>query len=185
MNKASGKVRTNSKSDVLLWISAQGFATDSRLARNYLWRHRMQSRIPAKSDDHTHTHTHTHTHIYIYIYIYISSSSCRAAWTDFPECLSQLVSIIHRFWQVLYTTSCVRTELLLISSCWLSYTCTSVWMGPLENVAFEVVLTCVPHVLSVLFGWFYGDRWPYCCFVGWCFQDVFNIARSIHEWPNE
>ena len=25
-----------------------------------------------------------------------------------------------------------------------------------------------------------GDRWPYsCCFVGCCFQDLFNIARSI------
>ena len=25
-----------------------------------------------------------------------------------------------------------------------------------------------------------GSRWPYsCCFVGGCFQDLFNIARSI------
>ena len=40
----------------------------------------------------------------------------------------------------------------------------------------------VLHILFDLFLWFYGWRgkWPYsCCFGGCCFQDLFNIARSI------
>ena len=42
------------------------------------------------------------------------------------QTLLPFVPIIHHFQQVFQTTSCIRTELLQISSCWLSNTCTSV-----------------------------------------------------------
>ena len=60
------------------------------------------------------------------IYIY---SSCRVVSTDFPNSLSTIVSISHRFQLVFKTTSCVCTELLLTSSCWSANTCMSVWKG--------------------------------------------------------
>ena len=97
----------------------------------------------------THTHTHTHTYIYIYIYtcvyIYIytqsvTSTSCRAASTELPDPLSQLVPIIHRPRDVFKATSCITTELLYIGSSWLPSPCSSVWWGPQEYIAFEFVL---------------------------------------------
>ena len=52
-------------------------------------------------------------HIYIYTYLRVLVLlSCRIASTDFLDSLLPLVPIIHRFRQVLQTTSCVRTELL-------------------------------------------------------------------------
>ena len=81
-------------------------------------------------------------YIYIYIYIYIymnissslsSSSSCGAN-TNFLESLSPFVPIIYRSQQVFQTTSCVCTELLLISSCGSTNTAT------LENITCEFVL---------------------------------------------
>ena len=48
--------------------------------------------------------------------IYTSLSSSCAICTDFPDSLSPSVSIIHRFRLVFQALSCVRTELLLISS---------------------------------------------------------------------
>ena len=62
-----------------------------------------------------------------------------AASTDFPVPLLPLVSIVHRSRQVFHATSC--TELLKIGSSWSSKTCTTVWMNPLEYIAYEFVLT--------------------------------------------
>ena len=60
----------------------------------------------------TFVHTHTHTHTYICIYISSSSSSsCRSTSTGFPDSLSPFVPIIHRFWQVFKTTSCVHSSI--------------------------------------------------------------------------
>ena len=81
-------------------------------------------------------------------------------------------------------TSCVCTELLLISFSWSPSTCMSVRRGPQENIAYEFILIS-PAVfwvscLSYLNGLEMGGRWPYsCCFVGCCFQNLFNIAHSI------
>ena len=65
--------------------------------------------LATHSRTHTETHTHTSLYIYIYIYIYISSSSCRVASTDIPDPLSLLFPIVHRLWQVFWTTSCILT----------------------------------------------------------------------------
>ena len=47
-----------------------------------------------------------------------------------------------------------------------------IWGPPYFNSACPVCLIWM--VLEM------GDIWPYsCCFVGWCFQDLFNIVRSI------
>ena len=105
------------------------------------------------------THPHTHTHTYIYIYIYTSTHSCiymhhdvmLLAWISLTLSLSlsPFVSIIRHFQQVLYTASCVRTELFEISAFWSSYTCISVWRGPLKNVTYEFVLTTSASVQSL------------------------------------
>ena len=91
------------------------------------------------------------------------------------------VSIVHRFRQVLQATSCVRTEMLLISSSWTSKACSSMWRGPKENIAYELVLTS-PACL-VCRTWMVlemGGRWLYtCCFEGRCFQDLFIAVCSI------
>ena len=73
------------------------------------------------------------------IYIYISSSSHSAS-TDFSEFFSPSLPIIHHSWQIFQITPCVHIELLLVSSCWLANTDTSIWRGPLENVTYEFVL---------------------------------------------
>ena len=47
-----------------------------------------------------------------------SSSSCRATSTDIPDPLSTLLPIVHRFWQILWATSRIITELLYVGSSW-------------------------------------------------------------------
>ena len=51
-----------------------------------------------------------------------STTSSHASRTDFRDSLSPFVVIIIRFRRVFQTTSCVRTELLLVSSWWLANT---------------------------------------------------------------
>ena len=63
-------------------------------------------------------------------------------------------------------------------------TCTSMWRSPSENVAYEFVLTspAASHMFcpSYLVDFDMWGRWLYsCCFVGCCFQNLFNIACSI------
>ncbi len=69
-----------------------------------------------------------------------SSSSCRAACADIPDRLSPLLPIIHRLRQVLRATTRVLTQLLYVSSCWSSHSCTSMCGGPQEYIAYELVL---------------------------------------------
>ena len=69
----------------------------------------------------------------------------------------------------------------VVSSYWSANTGITMWRGPLENVTYKFVFAspAIPHVLFVL-ALEMGRKWPYsCCFVGCCFQDLFNITRSI------
>ena len=68
-----------------------------------------------------------------------SSSSCRATGTDIPDPLSPLLPIVHRFWQVLRTTSRILTELLYVGSSWSPYFYSAMWGGLLENITYELV----------------------------------------------
>ena len=104
------------------------------------------------------------------------------AWIS--QALSPFVSINHCFWRVHETTSLVCTELLSIGSCWPFNTYMSVWRGPKENVG-EFVLTfqqfsaCLVHLIWMVLEIRVG-KCPYrCCLVGCCFQDLFEMARSI------
>ena len=110
-----------------------------------------------------------------------SSSSCRTTSMDLPNPPSPFVSIINHIQQVHYTTSCVSTELLQIGSSRRSNTYSSVWRSPQENVAYGPALTSPAYLVRLI--WIIlemGDRWPYSfCFVGCCFQDLFNMVRSI------
>ena len=76
----------------------------------------------------------------------VSSPSCRTASTDLSDPLSPPVSIVYRSRDVFHATSCIGTELLYIGSCWLTYICSSMWMGPLVYIAYEFILTS-PAVL--------------------------------------
>ena len=111
-----------------------------------------------------------------------SSSSCRAASMDIPDPLSQLLPIIHRFWQVFRATSRILTYLLCVCSSWSSCFClaicgvhrsTSLMSSSLllqQCPACLVRLTCIVIVM--------GGKWPYSwCIVGCCRQDLLN--RSI------
>ena len=103
------------------------------------------------------------------------------AGTDFPDSLFPSVTIINRSQQVFQTTSSVCTELLSVSFCWLANTGSSMWKDPQENVIYDFVLAS-PAVSrmtcsSYLDG--FRDRQYSCCFIGCCFEFLFNIARSI------
>ena len=66
---------------------------------------------------------------------------------------------------------------------WSANICMFVWRGAFEKVAYEFVLLQQRPACLVRLIWMVlemGGRWPYsCCFVGCCFQDLFNIAFSI------
>ena len=75
--------------------------------------------------------------------------------------------------------SCIGTELLYIGSRWSSNLWLSIWRGPLEYIAYELVLNS--PAVSRMYGWLtlkvfvMGGRWPYNC----CFVRCFNITCSI------
>ena len=86
------------------------------------------------------------SYIYIYIYICISSSSssssfCRATSTDIPDPVSPLLPIVHRFWEVLRSTSPILTELLYVGSSWSPCFCSAMWGGPWGNITYELLPT--------------------------------------------
>ena len=118
------------------------------------------------------------------IYIHTSSSSCRAACADIPDRLSPFLLIIHRLRQVFRVTSRVLTQLLYVSSCWSSHSCTSMCGGPQEYIAYELVLaspavSCVSGS-SNLYSFCDGGMCPYSwSLVGCCRQDLFNTALNI------
>ena len=66
------------------------------------------------------------------------------------------VPIIHRFWQVFQTTSCVRTELLQISSCWLANTCMSGVHRRTSLISSSLLLQQCPTYLVRLIEYFKG-----------------------------
>ena len=98
------------------------------------------------------------------IYIYINISSSHSASTDLPDSLSSFVPIIHRFRQVFLTTSCIRTKLLYVSPC--------------SSLLPQQYPACLVRLIWMVFE--IGGRWLYSWFlVGWCFQGLFSIGRSI------
>ena len=70
-----------------------------------------------------------------------SSLSCHAASADLPDILPLPFSIVYRPRLVHKSTSRIGTELLYISSSWSSCSCSSVWRGPQEYIAYESVPT--------------------------------------------
>ena len=116
-------------------------------------------------------------------YWWLKLSSCAAS-TDFPDTLSPLLSIVHRSQHVFHATSCISTELLLISSSCSPNPCMSVWRGPEENISYEFVFTSpalsrVP-CSSNLDDFEMGGRWSYSCRFVWGFLEfLFITVRSI------
>ena len=79
-----------------------------------------------------------------------------------------------------------RPHLVSVHSCcrccsWSSYICASVWRRA-SIMSSSLLLQQCPACLVRLI-WMIskmGGRWPYsCCFVGCCYQDLFNVACSI------
>ena len=114
-----------------------------------------------------------------------SSSSCRATSTDIPDPLSPLLPIIHRFWQVFRSTSCILTYLLDVCS----ELVVLLLLGHIAGVHRSTSLmnsslllqqcpVCLVHLTCIVF--MMGGRWTYSwCLVGCCRQDLFNIACNI------
>ena len=110
-----------------------------------------------------------------------SSTWCPVTSMDFPDHLSPSIFIIHRSREVFLVTFSISIELLYIGSRWSFKLCLSMWRDLQKYIAYEFDLTS-PAVSgsSYLDGFHDGCWWPYsCCFVGCCFQDLFNTACSI------
>ena len=113
-----------------------------------------------------------------------SSSSCHAASIDIPDPLSPLLPIVHRFWKIFRSTSCILTELLYVCSSWPSYFCSAIWgvHRSTSLMSLSLLLQQCPACLVPLTWTVFvmGGKWPYSwCFVGCCLHDLFNIVRSI------
>ena len=124
----------------------------------------------------------------MYICVYISSSSsssCRTASTDLPDSPLPPVSIVHHSWEVFKAISCIGTEQLYIGSSWCSCLCSSMWRGSQEYIAYEFLLTswAASHMSGSSDFDSFRDGWLVAVqllFVGFCLQDLFNIACSFH-----
>ena len=81
----------------------------------------------------------THRYIYIYIYIYYHHHHHVMPPTWISLTLSPLHPIVHRFWQILRTTSRILTELLYEGLSWSPCLCSTMWGGLLENITYELV----------------------------------------------
>ena len=88
------------------------------------------------------------------------------------QTINPSVPIIHRSRQVFQTTSCVRTELLLVSSRRSFNTGTSMYLGPWKNVTYEFTFDSHCPACLVCLTWMIlemGGKWSYSCsFVGCC-----------------
>ena len=119
---------------------------------------------------------------YIYIYIYIntyesssSSSSCTAISMDIPDPLSPPLSIVHCSRHFFRATSRIGTGLLYAGSCWSSYLCSSMWRGPQEYIAYELVpispavspISCYPKINRLI------------CSQFWV---IIAALQSLHLW---
>ena len=102
-------------------------------------------------------------------------TSCCISNTDLPDTLSLPVSIVNRSQEVF--------ELLSIGSSLSSCLCSSMWRGStgqhhLWVLPYQQCPVCLVRLTWIVF--VIGGRWTYsCCFVGCCFQDLFNTACSI------
>ena len=66
-------------------------------------------------------------------------------------------------------------------------TCSSLWRGPQEYIAYEFILTspaaCLVHLTWMVIKM--GSRWLYTyCFVGCCFQDLFTACSILVQLPS-
>ena len=75
--------------------------------------------------------------------------------------LSISVPINHRSWQVLYTVSSVRTELMHVSFCWLINISVSICRSPLKNLAYKFIpaTTTVHRVVFSSYSYGLWDEW--------------------------
>ena len=112
------------------------------------------------------------------------SSSCCATSTDILDPLSPLLPIVHCFWQVFRATSCILTELLYVIRAGrptFAWPCVGVHRRT-SLMSLSLLLQQCPACL-VRLTWIVivmGGRWLYSwCLVGFCLQDLFNIACSI------
>ena len=116
------------------------------------------------------------TYIYIYIYIYISS--CRAASTDIPDRLSPLVQGLQGYIPYSHIAAVCMFEqvvLLLLGHMWAVNRSTSLMSSSLLLQQCPACLVRLAWIDFVM-----GGRCPYSwCLVGYCRQDLFNIARNI------
>ena len=131
--------------------------------------------IHIQIDIHTYIHTYTYVHIYVHLWIHTyisSSSSCRAISTDILEPLSPPLPIVHRIRQVLRAWAGCPAFVRPCEGVYRSTSLMSSYQLLQQCFACLVRLTLIVFVMGV---W-----WPYrSCFVGFCLQDLFNIARSI------
>ena len=75
------------------------------------------------------------------VFIYTSPSSFRAISTDILDPFSPPIPIVHCFRQVFRVTSCINTDLLYVCSSWSPCLCSTMWRGPQEYIAYELVPT--------------------------------------------
>ena len=114
-------------------------------------------------------------------YVFISStSSFRAASTDFPDPLSPPVSIIHCSRRVLQATSSIGRELLCVGFSWSSSfarPCEWVhWSTSLMRSSF-LLRQCSACLVRLI--WIVFVMGGSCSFVECYLQDSFNMTRSI------
>ena len=103
---------------------------------------------------------------------------------DIHEPPSPLLPIAHRLWQVFRATSRILTELLyVVLAGRLAFArpyvgvhrCTSLMNTSLLLQQCPACLVRLTWIVFVM-----GGRWPYSwCFMGCCYEDLFNIARNI------
>ena len=89
--------------------------------------------IPLKKEISTKLHLIVGLQFYVHSeleQLWFESSSCCAASMDIPDPLLPLFPIFHRFWQVLWATSHILTELLYVGSSWSLYFCSAMCGRP-------------------------------------------------------
>ena len=110
--------------------------------------------------------------------IYSISSSCRVANTGFPDTLSPFTPINNRLLQV-----CVHPKLMYILVGRPTFVRLCEWVHWRTSLMSSSLLRQQCPACFVRLIWMVLEmvgRWPNsCCFVGYCFQDLFNLARSI------
>ena len=136
---------------------------------------------------HAHTHTHTHTHIYIYMYVYHQvillarippSLSLSLSLSTRPHCLSSPVGPLN------YILCLCRAVVGKSSPSYpRRHICLKETIGERHSWFRPCFSSGILHVLVVFqLGLEIGGKWQYsCCFVGWCFQKLFNITCAILE----